>query len=96
VVEYEANRTNQVRKQKLAMDSPHPLPLFCVRVIRHDSLGRKILAQPRARASLTVPSCPENEKKQSSQRQATEYGDNACDNGMPLDAAEREIDHGAD
>jgi hypothetical protein len=40
--------------------------------------------------------CPENEKKQSSQRQATEYGNNACDNGMPLDAAEREIDHGAD
>jgi len=43
-----------------------------------------------------VPPSPENEKKQSSQRQATEYGNNACDNRMPLDAAEREIYHGAD
>jgi len=44
----------------------------------------------------TVPPCPENKKKQKSQRQATNYGNNACDNRMPLDAAEREIDHGAD
>jgi hypothetical protein len=37
-----------------------------------------------------------NEKKQSIQRQAANYGNNARDNRMPLDAAKREIDHGAD
>jgi hypothetical protein len=48
------------------------------------------------RVGGTVPPCLENEKKQGSQRQAANYGNNACDNRMPLDAAEREIDHGAD
>jgi hypothetical protein len=38
VVEFEANRTNQERKQKLAMDSLHLLPLFRITVIGHDSL----------------------------------------------------------
>jgi hypothetical protein len=43
----------------------------------------------------TVPPSPEAEIKQSSQRQATNYGNKACDNRMPLDTADREIEHGA-
>jgi hypothetical protein len=46
--------------------------------------GGKAICQQLAMVSTgvvgTVPPCPENEKKQSSQRQATDYGNNACDN----------------
>jgi len=62
--------------------------------------GAKRISQQLAVGSTgiacTVPQCPENKKEQNSQRQATYYGNNACDNRMPLDAADREIDHSAD
>jgi hypothetical protein len=54
------------------------------------------LAAGGAGVVIGIPRCPKKKEKHSSQWQATDYGNNACENRMPLDAAKHEIDHGAD
>jgi hypothetical protein len=54
------------------------------------------LAAGGAGVVIGIPRCPKQKEKHSSQWQATYYGNNACENRMPFDAAKHEIDHGAD
>jgi hypothetical protein len=90
------------KKDNASPQCYHPMlaTAICHHLSRLELGGGKRISRHLAVGSTgivcTVSPCPETKKKQTSQGQATNYGDKACYNRMPVDAAEREIDHGAD